>query len=380
MPQKGRHTLRILHCADIHLDSRMSANFDKEEAAVRRQEILGTFLDMIEEAAKAHTDHILIAGDLTDSAKVTATVRNTVLGALRDHPEMKFWYVPGNHDTGEDFLGVTEDLPDNLHVFGNDWETCSLDADGRIRLSAAAMDGTPRIGEGLSLLLNPECFNIVMLHGQAAGYHARSKAETISLSAFRGRGVDYLALGHIHSHQEGELDGRGIFCYPGCLEGRGFDECGEHGFVTLEIDEDTLRMKRHFIPFAGRCLWEIPVDVSGCADSDRMAKRIREEMDRQKAENIIHEGDLIRALLVGKIPADAEKNLLFLRRSMEKEFFHFEVEDRTGIEIDYESFRYDTSLRGEFVRLVEQAEIPEEEKAEILRCGIRELSGEVDEL
>lgn len=47
---------------------------------------------------------------------------------------------------------------------------------------------------------------------------------------------NYLSLGHIHSYKMDSLDRRGVYCYPGCLEGRGFDECGEQGFVLPDIE------------------------------------------------------------------------------------------------------------------------------------------------
>ena len=35
--------MKIIHCADIHLDSKMSANLTKEKARERKTELLTTF-------------------------------------------------------------------------------------------------------------------------------------------------------------------------------------------------------------------------------------------------------------------------------------------------------------------------------------------------
>ena len=80
-----------------------------------------------------------------------------------------------------------------------------------------------------SLGMNNEDVNIVMLHGELR----QSTGEQISLSRWQNQGVDYLALGHYHSYEAGKLDGRGSYAYAGCPAGRGFDECGEKGFVKL---------------------------------------------------------------------------------------------------------------------------------------------------
>ena len=39
--------MKILHCADIHLDSAMTANLDKDKARERRSELLASFKDMV---------------------------------------------------------------------------------------------------------------------------------------------------------------------------------------------------------------------------------------------------------------------------------------------------------------------------------------------
>ena len=56
--------MKILHCADIHLDSAMTANLDKDKARERRSELLASFKDMVGYAVKECIGVIIIAGDL----------------------------------------------------------------------------------------------------------------------------------------------------------------------------------------------------------------------------------------------------------------------------------------------------------------------------
>ena len=42
--------VKIIHCADLHLDSRMTTHLTKEKAKERKAEILKTFLNMDEYA------------------------------------------------------------------------------------------------------------------------------------------------------------------------------------------------------------------------------------------------------------------------------------------------------------------------------------------
>ena len=67
--------MKIIHCADLHLDSQMTANLTKEQARERKREILRTFTRMVEYASKNDVRVILIAGDLFDTRSVSAMAR-----------------------------------------------------------------------------------------------------------------------------------------------------------------------------------------------------------------------------------------------------------------------------------------------------------------
>ena len=39
--------MKLIHCADLHLDSKMNANLDKDHAKERKGELLHTFEKMV---------------------------------------------------------------------------------------------------------------------------------------------------------------------------------------------------------------------------------------------------------------------------------------------------------------------------------------------
>ena len=57
--------------------------------------------------------------------------------------------------------------------------------------------------------------NLVTLHGQAGTSCGKDQ---INLKLLQNRGIDYLALGHLHTYSLQKLDETGAFCYSGCLE------------------------------------------------------------------------------------------------------------------------------------------------------------------
>ena len=357
--------MKLLHCGDLHLDSALSANLDSEKKKQRKSELLSTFVRMAEYAAEHGARVMLIAGDLFDGRTVTKRTQNMVKDTVLRFSDVDFLYLKGNHD-GENFLETWEERPENVKLFTTDWTYYRYE---NVVIAGAEFDGKNGAALYDTLLLNRNDCNIVLLHGQTEKYRSGEKAETVSLSALKNKNIDYLALGHIHSYRYETLDGRGGYCYPGCPEGRGFDECGEKGFVWMEIEETAI--KHTFVPFATRTVHEVFVDISEAETTVAVEQKMREALAP------IPEKDLVKVSLTGKVSLTSERDLQYLAERFGSRFFAFKLNDReVGIAIRPEEYENDISLRGEFIRTVLKGKYTEEEKRMLLELGIRALSGE----
>ncbi|MCH5187951.1 MAG: DNA repair exonuclease [Oscillospiraceae bacterium] len=360
--------MKIIHCADLHLESRMTSNLSADKARERRSELLETFRRMVEYAAENGIRAVIIAGDMFDTKKATLSARNRVRAAIEGNPGLDFYYLRGNHDA-DNFLGHSEEIPKNLHLFGAEWTSYELP--GGVTVTGAEPDGSEGIYS--SLRLDPSKVNIVVMHGQESD---QSGPDLVCLRELQNRGIDYLALGHVHFYKEDKLDSRGRYCYPGCLEGRGFDECGEHGFVLLNIDESG-RVTSEFVAFARRRLYAPEIDITGCMTTDDIAGRIKLRLSEEGCEP----GSLIKLVLTGRVDVECEKNSELLMSRFKDNYYFVKIDDRSTLRVDYEAFMGDVSLKGEFIRAVRAAEgLSDEEKAEIIRCGIHALMGEEIEI
>ena len=365
--------MKIIHCADLHLDSRITTNLTKEKAKERRAEILLTFQKMVDYAAENDIRVVIIAGDLFDTKHISATVRDIVSACISDHQKIEFYYLKGNHDKDDFFEGL-DSVPENLHLFDNTWKAYRLPGDGErdIVITGVEFDANNSGSVYSSLALRQEDFNIVVLHGQTQEYRSKDKVEMISLPELKGHNIDYLALGHIHQYKRGNLDARGRYCYPGCLEGRGFDECGEHGFVLLEIDDSAGSFTDQFIPFAKRNLHEEEVDISECENSLEIVKAIQIQLKEKRYPA----KDMIKVVLVGQVALDCEKDLSYLNTNLSNsEYYYVKVVDHTERKVNYDDYMYDATLKGEFIRAVGQEKLTDNEKARIIRIGLDALSG-----
>lgn len=348
--------MKFIHCADLHLESKMESNFSSQLASERRRELLFTFKRLLEYANETHADGVLIAGDMFDR-NVTVRTLKSVLSYLQG-TACPVYYLCGNHDDHN--LSDLVTLPENCFTFGEGWTS--------YRLGDVVVTSTEAFGDDAvsSLSLNADDCNIVMLHGQIADQNDKY---AIRLSSLQNKNIDYLALGHIHSYAEGKLDERGTYAYSGCIEGRGFDECGEKGFVELTVEGKKITKK--FVPFASLTLHEVEVPLSVHINTPYAVENAME----QKLASI-PKTDMVKVVFSGQRDPDFKFDPVYYEDSLRGRFRFSKVKDRSRLAIFADDYKNDVSLKGEFVRLVRASKLSPEDQDRVLECGIRALRGE----
>ena len=356
--------MRILHTSDLHLDAPMGARLSAEKIRQRRAELLSSFASMIEEAQLLGVRLFIISGDLLDSDRVTRRTCERILNLMERAETIDFLYLPGNHEK-QALLNSGVPVPRNLRIFGEGWTYFNYDfltVAGRSESSIAMFS---------DLSLDPSRLNIAVLHGAVAD--RSGEGGIIGLADAMDKSIDYMALGHYHSYSVRKLDDRGIAVYSGTPEGRGFDEVGTKGFVI--IDTDGRRLTHRFTPFARRTLHINEVDVSDCTRRLDIEERVASSVSGVRSE------DLVRVVLTGSRPPELYADLEAIKLRFGGSFYHFEIEDSSRARIDPEDYRYDKSLKGEFIRLVmSKPDLDESDKELIIRCGLAALMGETTDI
>ena len=356
--------MKIIHTADLHLDSKMET-LPAEKSKIRREEVVHTFERLADYATKNGVSAVIICGDMFDTSRVSIKTKGRVLQAVRSNSAVDFLYLSGNHDDFN-FIESEDDLPKNLKVFGDEWTKFSY---GDVVISGVKLMGINTKTAFDTLSLNNNDINIVALHGQVAGYKSDKQAELISLPALKGKHIDYLALGHVHMRAEGVLDNRAKFAYCGCLEGRGFDETGDKGFILLDIADG--KVNSEFIKFSSRNLYEYSFDVSGKTDWYATRQEIIERLT-----STFDSSSLVKLVLTGDKNADFEIDKDNLALRLNETFFFAKVYDNTKIKVEIETYALDKTVRGEFVREVFGSDLDEEKKSKIITCGLNALKGD----
>ena len=350
--------MKIIHCADLHLGSRLTSLPVGNIRDTRKNELLTSFNRLIDYAKNNDIKVIVFSGDVFDSDRPAKKDKTFFYNAIKANPDITFLYLRGNHDIEESL----EEHFDNLLLFNDSWTSYEIDG---ITFTGIELSNNNNTSLYSSLSLDKNALNIVLMHGDI---NTKGK-EYIDIKKLANKNIDYLALGHIHMYGEYKIDSRGLAVYPGCLDGRGFDELGEKGFVVLDIDDNNI--KHTFIPFSSRIIVEKDIDISS-ANSLYEAKNIV-----QSELNEINNSSLVKVVLTGKVSFDISGIENDISSFLGDKFFYLKVESELKPIVKVEDYKNDLSLKGEFVRtLSSNTEYSEEEREEILSLGIKLLSGE----
>lgn len=347
-----RLAVKILHCADIHLDSSLRTNLTAEQAAVRNNEILLTFKDMVEYGRREGVKIVLIAGDLFDTKLRSPKTLQVLADCIHSNSDIDFLYLRGNHDDGEKIPEL--EALSNFRVFERG--ICTY------RYGRVCVTGVTELSMFDYLKLSSSDINIVAFHGEV------SKKDMLS-----GHNIDYVAAGHIHRHTVSEIDERGVFCYSGCLEPRGFDECAQTGFVIAETNEQkpagkTENVSLRFVPFGRRQAHTAEVKIGINDNTPSLCRLIEDSVSGFASE------DIVKVNVTGETVPGQAIDYKYAERYFAERFFAFRIEDKTSPSV--KEIKNTGPIGARFVKLVEESAESEEDKKFIIEKGLRALRGE----
>lgn len=227
--------MKILHSADLHLDSAFVGRSADAVAALRRAQL--RLPGLLSALCREHScDMMLLAGDLFDGTWTKDSV-DALRKALAD-AAVPVFISPGNHDfCGPDSPWFRENWPENVHIFK---ENCIQsvtvpELDCRVYGAGFTAMDCGALLEDFSKE-GHEKYHIAVLHGDPA--QKKSPYNPISQAQIAASGLDYVALGHVH--KTGSFRAGDTLCaWPGCPMGRGFDELEEKGVLLVTVAEQT---------------------------------------------------------------------------------------------------------------------------------------------
>ena len=327
--------LKILHAADLHLDSPFEG-LSAPKASVRRGEgrdLLGRIADT---AVSEGVDLVLLAGDLLDSDNTFYETGEELVRSLGRIGAPVF-IAPGNHDFYSPHSPYAHlKLPDNIHIFSSGTLECIELPELRTRVYGAAFTDTrsaPML-RGFHAQRQEGYFSVLCMHGEVGARESAYNA--VSEQDLASSGLDYAAFGHVHSASGLLRAGSTWYSWPGCPEGRGFDETGEKYVYLVDLGSDGSCALRP-VSLAGRRYETLEVDVTGVEPLLAVHTSLPDETVR----------DIYRITLTGE--TDAPPDLRRLYDNLCEFFFELQLRDRTRIRRSVWERAGEDSLRGLFL-------------------------------
>jgi len=237
----GSGTLKFIHCADLHLDSPFSGLAETSPAlgSFLRAASFSAFRNAVDCALRNEADFVLISGDVYDGEDRSVRAQLFFLEQLKRLSDagIASFTVHGNHDSLSGWE-LDRDLPPLAYRFGSsEVESVPLTVKGeRVGTvhgcSYPVRDVRENLARGFAGR-RTEGVNIALLHSNVGGRKGHENYAPCSLDDLRAAGMDYWALGHVHSAEI--LCHDPLVVYPGNIQGRHIGETGKKGVFSVAM-------------------------------------------------------------------------------------------------------------------------------------------------
>ncbi len=369
-------SVKILHCADIHIGASEQGLGAGYEA--RRFDALITFEKIIELAQENGVQIFLIAGDLFHSNNIEPTFFEKVFDAIALASDIKFVFSAGNHDPiNSESPFVKYKLPDNLFVLESkdsffDFPKLNTRVYGK-SFKEVYLKGEKEF----SIKPNENYINIMCIHGELKS-DLGSNYNSITSSFIENSGMDYIALGHVHKKTEIGKIGKSYCAYSGCPEGQGFDELGEKGVYIGDVGKDICNLE--FIPTAKRMHICESVDITALQSNAEIAEKILDTLKEKFGDTYAE--NLYKIILTGQTDEVVEVSTAEILSRISDNLYFIKINDRSETAFDYSAIANEKSLKGIFVKkmLARLDAATESEKPLIksaLNLGLKAFNSEV---
>ena len=357
--------LTILHAADLHLDSPFDS-LPESKTRIRRGEQRKLLMRIASMSVTERADLVLLSGDLLDSGETFSETGEMLAHALSAIPCPVF-IAPGNHDFYTDASPYARIFFEGrVHVFTKQQLQCVELPELGARVYGAAFTDKicPPLLENFRARQDG-MLNLLCLHGEVTT--GKSRYNPVSEEQLAASGLDYAAFGHIHQASGLKRAGACSYSWPGCPEGRGFDETGDKYINIVKIDRTTRAVSMEQRSVALRRCVVLEADISGGEALLAVHRLLPDDTER----------DIYRICLTGECETYPDLGKLY--ENLEGLFFHLEIQDGTVLKRDVWEKSGEDTLRGIFLKKLRErydAANGDEERKQIeqaARCGLAAL-------
>ncbi len=297
----------FVHAADLHLDSPFRGLPTSDRLRrVFQDATFRAFARVVDLCLQEKVCFLVLAGDLYDAKDRSVRARLFLRDQLLrlDAAGIRTFIVHGNHDP------LTRDvaalgLPPSVKVFGDRWEEATVEVDGAVIARVQGISfGQEKVTADLSrhFVRGGAEFSVGLLHCNLGGDAAHDNYAPCTAADLEERGLDYWALGHVHTRAEHPVGGGAVAVYPGNIQGRHANETGERGCVLVSVEGR--QTTRRFVPTDVVRWHRLPIDIEGIESVDALVDAAVDGVEAACGQGFDAHG--VRLSLVGRGPLHAE--------------------------------------------------------------------------
>ena len=358
--------MNFVHMADMHFDTpftnlSLKNNFGKKRRLDQRE----IFKKIIKYIQENKIEYLFISGDLYENEYIQKTTIEYINELFKEIPQTKIFITPGNHDPYlKNSMYNNFEWSKNVKIFTSKIEKIETpEAD----IYGVGFDDFYSTGLNIENIKieNKNKINILITHGSLnTSDKMQLQYNPMNKNKLKELGFDYIALGHIHKPDYNTEPNQRIV-YPGSTISMGFDELGEHGFITGNLNKQKLELS--FIPADNKEFKELEFDVSNINDFEKLIEEINNlKLDENKFYKII---------LIGK--RNFEIDILELNKFILIENI-IKIKNKTILNYNLEELANDTTLKGIFVQELldemKKQNYSQEEIDKIIEIGLSVLN------
>ena len=245
MSEGQMERLRFAHAADLHIDSPFRGLMESNPVIAERlrEATHIAFRNLIKLCIDEKVDFLVVAGDVYDGADRTPRSQIRFRDGLAELAQAGIgsFVVHGNHDPLDgQFSSIT--WPDKVHIFGDNpsWQTATRNGEPIADIQGVSYRRRV-VTDNLALQFSPprdsDLFTVGILHCNVGGMTGHDNYAPCTIADLSSVGLDYWALGHIHTRQTLKEE-RPAIVYPGNTQGRDPNESGSHGCILVDVSPD----------------------------------------------------------------------------------------------------------------------------------------------
>jgi len=372
--------LRILHLADLHLDTPfLGADAVASLSSARRDGLRQALQRALTIARERQVDAVTIAGDLYDAAFASPETVQFLIDQFHQLAPIRLFIAPGNRDPSDAHSPYAlMDWSPNVHIF-REPRLKSVSLDDEWLIWGMGYDHAEFSEPPLHQFQLPTAKpSILLMHGIARDLSwepAKRVGAPFSFEEIRQAGFRLALLGHRHEAFAADQDGA-LVCYAGSPEPLSFAEEQEHAVWLAEWDSQRWQLESIDISRWKCRTWQL--DVSAFVSPAQIVSQIHRLWNAEANGKQL----LGRVILHGECAPEQRPALENFMAKLYAKIPSLRIEDRTQTTLDLDALKSELTIRGSFVRrLMANAPADEGDRAldeAALRHGLRALQGQKD--